>query len=720
MSTNPAPAVRSPWIHSPIYDVLFFIGTPLLCLAAFLPLRGVVSSESIWLFVMAFSSFGHHLPGFLRAYGDAELLQRFKLRFLLAPPLVYLVFLWFGTQEMDGMLLILMLWSIWHVMMQHFGFMRIYDAKVGSLSPMTALLDRALSLLWFVSIVLWSQEYTHNLLNGFYESGGALLPLGLIDGIRWTVWGATAIVTLVYIVHTARLIARKEPLSKIKLVLNVITLGFLWIVWVGLRDIYLGLAVWEVFHDIQYFAITWVYNRRLVEKGFGTTKFMNFLFRKRAPMIGLYVAAIAAYGSFNWFVVSETTATLNTALMAFVLTSTLLHYYYDGFIWKVRQERTREGLDLDSSRGGVGTVLPAGARGALVQVLGFAIPIGSLAAMELAGEADPVAMRESIAEATPRALMSQLNVGRAYSDAGRFDDAVRAYERALAIAPDDAAAHGGLATSLLESSGAERADEAAEHLQRASELAPEDSSHSVNLAILRFSQRRTQEALDIFTNAVQLEEDWQPRSPSEQLLFGVFLMSKNDFLGACQQFATVLDFEPDNQDALEALAFSARSIGRLDTADKALLRLLELTPDRHSARVAYIQNLNAMGRTKESLPLLDQLVVDVPEDYDSKLMLAEILATSPDAELRDGARAVRVAREVVEFTKQQNAGALDILGAALAESGDFAQALELTEKALKLAEAQGFVENANQMRERIQLYSRGVPYHVPVPSEAAK
>ena len=62
-----ATTARSPWIVSPVYDSIFFLATPFLCLAVMLPLAGRFASADIYLAVMAFSSFGHHLPGFLAA-----------------------------------------------------------------------------------------------------------------------------------------------------------------------------------------------------------------------------------------------------------------------------------------------------------------------------------------------------------------------------------------------------------------------------------------------------------------------------------------------------------------------------------------------------------------------------------------------------------------------------------------------------------------------------
>ena len=68
------------WIINRGYDVLFFIGTPLLSLAALLAASQYFNSADIAWFVLAFFAVGHHLPGFMRAYGEKELFDRHKAR----------------------------------------------------------------------------------------------------------------------------------------------------------------------------------------------------------------------------------------------------------------------------------------------------------------------------------------------------------------------------------------------------------------------------------------------------------------------------------------------------------------------------------------------------------------------------------------------------------------------------------------------------------------
>jgi hypothetical protein len=62
------PSVASGWIISPLWDSVLFIGAPLVCIATLLPLSRLWTSEQTAVFLLAFFTFGHHFPGFVRTY----------------------------------------------------------------------------------------------------------------------------------------------------------------------------------------------------------------------------------------------------------------------------------------------------------------------------------------------------------------------------------------------------------------------------------------------------------------------------------------------------------------------------------------------------------------------------------------------------------------------------------------------------------------------------
>jgi tetratricopeptide (TPR) repeat protein len=88
--------------------------------------------------------------------------------------------------------------------------------------------------------------------------------------------------------------------------------------------------------------------------------------------------------------------------------------------------------------------------------------------------------------------------------------------------------------------------------------------------------------------------------------------------------------------------------------------------------------------------------------------LAWLLATCPDAELRDGPSAVKHAEHACETSRWKNADFIDTLAAAQAETGAFELAIETEQRALELA------TDAERPRfeHRLDLYQAGKPYRI--------
>ena len=68
---------------------------------------------------------------------------------------------------------------------------------------------------------------------------------------------------------------------------------------------------------------------------------------------------------------------------------------------------------------------------------------------------------------------------------------------------------------------------------------------------------------------------------------------------------------------------------------------------------------------------------------------AWLLATSPDAGLRDGSEAVRLATHAAQLTSEQDPSILATLAAAYAEAGEFAKAMVTNQQAINLGNATG-------------------------------
>ena len=91
--------------------------------------------------------------------------------------------------------------------------------------------------------------------------------------------------------------------------------------------------------------------------------------------------------------------------------------------------------------------------------------------------------------------------------------------------------------------------------------------------------------------------------------------------------------------------------------------------------------------------------------------LAWLLATSPDASIRDGNRALELANEAVWLSRGKDPNCLRTLAAACAETGRFDEAEEAARRAFRAAELLHNRTLVTTLRDEIALYELGLPYH---------
>ena len=107
------------------------------------------------------------------------------------------------------------------------------------------------------------------------------------------------------------------------------------------------------------------------------------------------------------------------------------------------------------------------------------------------------------------------------------------------------------------------------------------------------------------------------------------------------------------------------------------------------------------------LPPVRKLEPNSPEALQS---LAWILATHPNASLRNGNEAVYLASRAQEITQSKSPEALDALAAALAEQGEFDRAVQTAHNAADLAQRSGKAKLAASIIWRIGQYRARAAY----------
>ncbi len=161
---------------------------------------------------------------------------------------------------------------------------------------------------------------------------------------------------------------------------------------------------------------------------------------------------------------------------------------------------------------------------------------------------------------------------------------------------------------------------------------------------------------------------------------------------------------PDYADAYFNLGSVLFQRGRIEQAIAQWQKALAVRPRDAEARRNVADALRREGKLKEAISEYEQALNIAPEDSVALNNLAWILATSSDASIRDGARAVTLAVKAVQATGSSDPNFVRTLAAARAEAGQFAEAVATAKAAKALASTQSKPELASRLEEEIALY----------------
>ncbi|SEP75672.1 hypothetical protein SAMN04488038_101393 [Solimonas aquatica] len=407
-SADAAPRVnasaRGSWVLDPAQDLLFVILAPLLVLvlaiAAFRTL-GAVQATALVLGTHIVMTVAHHLPTFIRIYMDVQLFARHRWTFLLAPLLPFGITLAAGgwllahrlpAENLLYLFLLAVLWDPWHFLMQHYGFMRIYDRANQAPHRLAARMDLALCASCFIAIMLASSEWLAGLLEDLHRSvafpAGLIPPPALLATLRELALLLALGTLMIYALYLLWCLQQRYVLSLRKLALfgcsfAAMALAYTPNAWITQLapgwTFKVGFAAIGIVHMTQYLAIVWRYNRGLTARS-GRARggwFTRLHARGGLLIAGAYVLLCLGYGqtvSSQW-----RSDALMVLLIALGLTSTLMHYYFDGFIWKLRQPANAQVLDLPARETPAAPGTAAGpGRVFARQLLYFGLPLALL------------------------------------------------------------------------------------------------------------------------------------------------------------------------------------------------------------------------------------------------------------------------------------------------------------------------------------------------------
>jgi protein O-mannosyl-transferase len=295
------------------------------------------------------------------------------------------------------------------------------------------------------------------------------------------------------------------------------------------------------------------------------------------------------------------------------------------------------------------------------------------------------------------------NLGNALVTKGRDDEAIAHFQKALEIQPDFAMAHNNLGNALLAKG---QTDEAIAHFQKALEIQPDDATAHNNLGNVLLQSGRADDAIHHFEKALAARPDYAWAHYN----LGNALLARGRRDEAVAHFQKALEIKPDLVEAQINLGNVLFLKGQVNEAIAHFRSALELRPDHAEGHNNLGYALVRIGQVREAMAHY-QMALKIQPDYaDPCNNLAWVLATCPEASIRNGARALELAQQANRLSGGQNPIIIKTLAAAYAEAGRFPEAVTATKRAIELATAAGNTTLVNDLRAQIELYQAGSPF----------
>jgi tetratricopeptide (TPR) repeat protein len=179
---------------------------------------------------------------------------------------------------------------------------------------------------------------------------------------------------------------------------------------------------------------------------------------------------------------------------------------------------------------------------------------------------------------------------------------------------------------------------------------------------------------------------------------------------AVSHYEESVRLRPDYGDPYFNLGSVLFQQGRIDDAIAQWHKALVAQPNDAGFHTALGNAFLKKGLQKDAIAEYEHAARISRQDPTARNNLAWLLATSSDASIRDGNRAIEVAKQAAQLSGGKDANYLRTLAAAYAESGRFAEATETARRALQAAQTQGNSILANALRDEIALYELDLPY----------
>lgn len=245
---------------------------------------------------------------------------------------------------------------------------------------------------------------------------------------------------------------------------------------------------------------------------------------------------------------------------------------------------------------------------------------------------------------------------------------------------------------------AQRYSEAATEFRKAVEAKPDSVVARVNLGAALTQIGDLTGATEQFEEAIRLE----PGKANAHYNLAVLLARQNKHEQAIGHLRSALKIDPGDLSARFLLGTELVKVGQFDEALTEISRVVQANPNNEAALLEQVKLLYRKGQFKQALDALEKSHTQYPNKGRTVVMLAYLLATSPEFDLREGARALELAQRVYQASGASHHGAL--VAMALAELGRCSEASEWQRRSIASAEQQGNADLLAKLKASLKQY----------------
>ena len=227
---------------------------------------------------------------------------------------------------------------------------------------------------------------------------------------------------------------------------------------------------------------------------------------------------------------------------------------------------------------------------------------------------------------------------------------------------------------------ASRFSEAADEFRKAVAANPTSVPARVNLGSTLAQIGDVKGAIEEYQEAIRIS----PSNAAAHYNLGLLLAKQNQHDRAIFHLQSVLGLNPKDSDARFLLAQELLKSARPEEALTEFSRVAESDPDNEDALLEQVKLLFRKKQYKQAMERLEISYALSPQKGRTAALLAYLLVSGPQYDLRDGKRGLALARRVYESTGLVNHGALVAMG--LAELGECSEAARWQRQMIVTAE----------------------------------